>query len=111
MARHTHGTPSKNEDEYFAKQDAELMKKMRDILDQERAAQERRQHYMKCPKCGADLREEAHHHVKMDVCPECKGLWLDAGELDMIRHINKAGGSGILKGLIDMFPSRSASRK
>lgn len=111
MTRHSHGTPSKNEDEYFAKQDAELIKTMRDLLDKERAAQERRQHYMKCPKCGADLKEESHHHVKVDVCPECRGVWLDAGELDIIRHINKTGGQGVLKGLLDLFPNRAASRK
>lgn len=111
MARHTHGTPSKNEDEYFAKQDAELIQKMRELLDKERAMQERRQHYMKCPKCGADLKEETHHHVKVDICPECQGLWLDAGELDLMRQMNKSGGQGVMKGLLDLFPGKSSSRK
>jgi hypothetical protein len=111
MARHTQETPSRNEDEYFAKQDAELLKQMRAKLDKERDEQERKAHYMKCPKCGADLKEETHGHVKIDVCPECKGVFLDAGEMDLMRQVQKSGGQNIFKGLLDLFPSRSASRK
>jgi hypothetical protein len=102
-------TPSRNEDEYFAKQDAELMKQMRATLDQERSAQERKAHYMKCPKCGADLKEETHGHAKVDVCPDCGGLWLDAGEIGMLQHSQKAGGN-MLTGLMDLF-QRSGAKK
>lgn len=109
--RHTNETPSRNEDEYFAKQDAELIKQMRAKLDRERDAAERKSHYMKCPKCGATLKEEGHGHVKIDVCPECKGMWLDAGEMELMHQVHKSGGAGLFKGLLDMFPSRSAARK
>lgn len=81
--------PSRNEDEYFAKRDAELIKAQRARLDQERLKTERQAHYMKCPKCGADLKEREHHQVKVDVCPECNGMWLDAGEIDMIGRIDR----------------------
>jgi Zn-finger nucleic acid-binding protein len=27
--------------------------------------------------------------VKVDTCPECKGMWLDAGELDMIKYVDR----------------------
>jgi uncharacterized protein len=81
--------PSRNEDEYFAKRDAELIKAQRARLDTERSQLERQAHYMKCPKCGADLKEREHHHVKVDVCPECNGMWLDAGEIDMVRNIDR----------------------
>ena len=106
--RHSQEMPSRNEDEFFAKQDAELMKQMRDKLDQERAAQERKAHFMKCPKCGADLREEAHGQVKVDLCPDCGGMWLDAGELEMLRVAQKGGNP--LKGIVDMF-TRSNPKK
>jgi uncharacterized protein len=109
--RHTQDTPSRNEDEYFAKQDAELIKSMRAKLDTERSAQERKAHFMKCPKCGADLKEETHGHVKVDVCPECKGMWLDAGEMDLLNTVQKAGGHNLFKGLLDLFPGRGAARK
>lgn len=111
MARHTQETPSRNEDEYFAKQDAELLKDMRTRLDKDREVQERKAHYMKCPKCGADLKEETHSHVKMDVCPECKGMWLDVGEMDLLRQVQKSGGKNVFQGLLDFFPSRGTSRK
>jgi predicted Zn-ribbon and HTH transcriptional regulator len=111
MARHTQETPSRNEDEYFAKQDAELIKSMRARLDTARESQERKAHWMKCPKCGADLKEETHGHVKADVCPECKGMWLDVGEIDLLRQVQTAGGKNVFQGLLDFFPSRGTSRK
>jgi uncharacterized ferredoxin-like protein len=79
-----HDQASRNEDEYFIKRDAELLKQMRAKLDAERAKAERSQHYMKCPKCGASLQEKQYHHAVVDVCPECKGMWLDAGEAEII---------------------------
>ena len=109
--RHTQEQPSRNEDEYFAKQDAELIKEMRAKLDSERSAQERKAHYMKCPRCGADLKEETRDHVKVDICPECGGMWFDAGEMNLMRHVQKTGGHNLFKGLFDLLPSRSASRK
>ena len=45
--------PSRNEDEYFARLDADLMKERRARLDAERVKQERSAHHNKCPKCGA----------------------------------------------------------
>lgn len=81
--------PSRNEDEYFVKQDAELVRARRAQLDEERRKQERQAHYMKCPKCGADLSEREYHHVKVDICPECKGTWLDAGELELLGKVQR----------------------
>jgi len=109
--KHSQETPSRNEDEYFARQDAELIKEMRAKLDKERRETERKAHYMKCPKCGSDLKEETHGHVKVDVCPECKGMWLDAGEMQLMHQVQKSGGQSLFKGLMDLFPSRTASRK
>jgi len=78
--------PSRNEGEFFAKHDAELIKELRDRLDAERARQERSSHFMKCPRCGADLAEKRFGHAVVDVCPDCRGIWFDAGEADMIRR-------------------------
>ena len=84
---------SRGEEEYFAKQDAELIKQMRAKLDADRKNQERKQAHMKCPKCGGDLKEEDRGSVKVDVCQECKGMWLDAGELDLLQKVSKSGGN------------------
>ena len=83
--------PSRNEDEYFVKMDAELMKQRRAQLDAERAKQERASHYMRCPKCGGNLAERDLGGVKVDRCTDCNGVWLDAGELDLIRDARKSG--------------------
>ena len=82
--------PSRTEDEYFVKLDAELIKEQRARLDAERAAAERKSHYMKCPKCGGTLQESEFHNVKLDRCTECEGVWLDKGELHLLAHIDQS---------------------
>lgn len=90
--------PSRNEEEYFHKLDAELIKAQREKLDAERAELERakreadrEQWLMRCPKCGAELEERDVEHVKVDVCPNGHGTWLDAGELELLRHTERHG--------------------
>jgi Zn-finger nucleic acid-binding protein len=43
---------------------------------------------MKCPVDGAALVMTERHGVEIDYCPQCRGVWLDRGELDKI--IDKA---------------------
>lgn len=96
--------PSKNEDEYFLLQDAELIKAQRAKLDAEREAATRREHFMKCPKCGADLKLQTLKNVSVDVCPDCKGLWLDAGELELIGKVKDSAMSTFLRDLLKGLP-------
>jgi uncharacterized protein len=103
MARHSEEHTTRNEDEYFARENAELIKQMRSKLDEDRLKQERRQHFMKCPKCGADLEERAHGDVKVDMCPECHGMWLDAGEIDLMQQISKNPASRIMDDVLSVF--------
>jgi len=39
---------------------------------------------MKCPNCNANLVMSERSGVEIDYCPECRGVWLDRGELDKI---------------------------
>jgi Zn-finger nucleic acid-binding protein len=39
---------------------------------------------MKCPKCQVDLVISDRQGVEIDFCPQCRGVWLDRGELDKI---------------------------
>ncbi|MGB9885816.1 MAG: zf-TFIIB domain-containing protein [Moorellales bacterium] len=39
---------------------------------------------MKCPLCEVSMKEVERRGVLIDVCPECKGVWLDRGELDKL---------------------------
>ena len=83
----TEKKPTPNEDEYFARRDAELIEKQRRQQAAAAAAAERRTHYMKCPKCGHDLATVEFHGVQIDRCPNCDGVWLDHGELDrLLQH-------------------------
>lgn len=77
--------PSRNEDEYFLKLDQELLKAQRARRDMERAEMERRQHFMKCPKCGYDMVEKDMSGIKVDECTHCRGVFFDAGEIDLLR--------------------------
>ena len=72
---------SRNEDEYFARLDAELIKTTRAMEIAKAQEAERRLHYMKCPKDGYDLVTTELHGVQVDFCAHCSGFWLDEGEL------------------------------
>lgn len=37
---------------------------------------------MKCPHCNETLLMTERHHIEIDYCPQCRGIWLDKGELD-----------------------------
>lgn len=39
---------------------------------------------MKCPNCNVNLVMSERSGVEIDYCPECRGVWLDRGELDKI---------------------------
>jgi uncharacterized protein len=40
---------------------------------------------MRCPRCeDAELSERERQEVKVDVCPGCRGVWLDRGELEKL---------------------------
>lgn len=40
---------------------------------------------MKCPRCNTiNLNLMERQGVELDYCPECRGIWLDRGELDKI---------------------------
>jgi len=76
--------PSKNEDEYFARRDAELLRQQRAAAQQAAAESERKQHYMKCPKCGYDLITGEWDGIQIDQCTHCHGIWFDAGEAEAL---------------------------
>lgn len=37
---------------------------------------------MTCPRCSNELRQQQREGVEIDVCPQCRGVWLDRGELE-----------------------------
>jgi len=87
--------PSDREEEYFAKLHYEQMKKIEEEKHKKLAVNEKdnlkKLHFMRCPKCGMELIEIDYKNIKIDKCSECEGIWLDAGELDIISKIEKSG--------------------
>jgi uncharacterized protein len=45
---------------------------------------------MKCPRCGSILGPVEYNDETVEVCPNCKGEWLAAGELQkLVEHHNE----------------------
>ena len=45
---------------------------------------------MTCPVCAVPLVMSARQNVEIDYCPQCRGVWLDRGELDKIMERSAA---------------------
>ena len=43
-----------------------------------------------CPKCDAHLILLNFKGVEVDYCPQCRGIWLDAGELERLMEATNA---------------------
>ena len=39
---------------------------------------------MPCPSCRVPLAMSDRQGIEIDYCPQCRGVWLDRGELDKI---------------------------
>lgn len=39
---------------------------------------------MRCPLCDVSMKEIDRRGATVDVCPECRGVWLDRGELEAL---------------------------
>ena len=62
---------------------------------------------MNCPVCDEKLRPIVKYDVEIDICPGCKGIWLDRGELEkMIAAIN----AGVEPGVANAQPRQLAQQ-
>lgn len=93
------------EEEYFYKLNKQLIEKKRKDLDAQRAEQQRQaqvsQHWMKCPKCGYQMKEIDLQGIKVDQCTQCSGIYFDRGELELLFESQEP--KGFLGGLKKMF--------
>jgi hypothetical protein len=85
----------RREDDWFRENEKQLLEAARlararrekERADQVATAEQqklRQLHYMKCPKCGHDMKEEDLQGVRIDRCTHCEGIFFDAGELDQV---------------------------
>ncbi len=100
--------PSDREEEYFVREEAERMRRLvhehENKLQQQERERQKELHFMKCPKCGAQLEEIGFGDVLVDKCFNCEGMWLDDGELAKLQSKD----SGFLNKLAGVFRSGNA---
>ena len=99
------------EDDWFRKNEEQLLEKARkerEHREAERAKLEteaerkrlRELHWMRCPKCGHELKPETYSKVTVERCSFCEGLYLDAGELEDLMRTAQAERQGIVRRLL-----------
>lgn len=90
-----------SEEQYFAEQEQKKRAALREKLNQERETKKHdhktSEHWMKCPKCGGELVELGFEDVMIDKCKGCRGIFFDAGELELLI------GGGKSKGFLEKF--------
>ena len=99
--------PSKPENEYFARQEVEalrrLARKQAETLAASDQAKLKDLHHMKCPKCGFDLHTLRDGSLDIETCFNCHGVWLDAGELEEIKAQQKSGHHSVVDAVLNLF--------
>jgi uncharacterized protein len=59
--------------------------------------------FLKCPVCAGEMREQERQGVTIDVCSQCRGVWLDRGELEKLA-------SAVATGAPQQFASMDPAR-
>ena len=72
------------EEEYFHRQEQELLEKTRQRLAAEEQECHKEASLLRCPKCGEELEEILFRGIMVDRCTGCQGVWLDAGEVERL---------------------------
>ena len=82
--------PSRNEKEYFQREEFRLRMKAARRREAERKEAERarwiQEHGNHCPKCGGELQPITTRSEHGDQCAHCMGVWLDRETFDRLTH-------------------------
>jgi Zn-finger nucleic acid-binding protein len=65
---------------------------------------------LRCPTDGSRLVELERSGILLDACPECRGVWLDRGELDNILERERRVTSGVRDDDDDFFEEMGGQR-
>ena len=101
----------RREDDWFRQNEKQLLevaRVAREKREKERAAAEKDAelsrlkalHFMRCPKCGHEMREEDLAGVKVDRCSHCEGIYFGAGELDLVMLKKEEDRKGFFRKLV-----------
>jgi uncharacterized protein len=97
--------PSKNEDEFFAREDAEKLyrahaEKQKATTEAEADAQ-KKLHWLHCGKCGYQMDTIRWRDVEIEKCFRCGAVLLDDGELEKLA--GQEHETGALRALVSVF--------
>ncbi len=98
------------EDSWFDANEKEVIRlakeKKRKEEEKKRASQKaeelatlKKLHWMKCPKCGHDMKEIEYSGIQIDECTLCGGVYFDLGELDSLLQSEISQCKGFFKKL------------
>ena len=83
-----------NEEEYFARIEAEKRERLAAVMADEKARSEAEKlkevHYMRCGKCGQMMNTTHFKGVEIEVCTMCSAVLLDPGELEILAGADRA---------------------
>ncbi len=99
------GKPQSGEKEYFAREEAEKLRKLaleRSLrLEEEEREKLKELHYMHCPKCGQKMDVLTYRNVEIDRCFACGYTGLDDGELEELAGEEEEG--GVMSAVLGIF--------
>jgi hypothetical protein len=99
------------ENEWFLQHEAKLLEDARKAREKREAERREREtaeerlklkelHYMKCPKCGHDLKAENLEGIEIDRCTFCEGFFMDPGELEELFSKKQPERQGFMRWLL-----------
>lgn len=100
--------PTSSEEEFFAREQAEKLRKLA-LENSKKMAEEDRQklkdlHWMHCPKCGTEMGTIQFRNIELERCGYCGYTGLDDGELEKIAGAD--GGGSVMKSVLNIFKGK-----
>lgn len=80
------------EEDYFRRKEQEAIERMRTRRAEIEQREGEPSEPMPCPKCDGMLVETVLTGVVIDRCDKCSGVWLDAGELEVLTKQEEESG-------------------
>ena len=60
----------------------------------------KQEEWLQCPQCSEEMSKIIVRNLILDKCPSCGGIWLERGEVDLLKQaLEGGGGSGLATGM------------
>jgi Zn-finger nucleic acid-binding protein len=66
---------------------------------------------MICPVCKSDMIVVEYHDIELDYCDQCRGVWFDAGELELVLQTLELESEHVLFTHMLQYPPAVTSEK